>query len=107
MAKPANKETKTQGNRRSFFQRIRREVEPIVNHAIVVILLEATLLLIGLLALKLEEMFPNRHDDFYYIQTADVWICLALLSEFGLYTLVLVAIRLFKGLQEAVQSDDG
>jgi len=92
--------------KRGFWEKLKREIEPIINHAIVVLLLEATLWLIGLLAKGLEYLFPRQKEYFHYIETADIWICFVLLGEFGLYTLTLVGIRLQKSLKDALKGDD-
>jgi len=81
-----------------FWQEVWREAEPIVAHAIVVLLLETSLLLIGLLAWLLEHLFPKQEVYFSWIEKVDIWTALALLSMFGVYTLLRVGIRLVRGL---------
>jgi len=61
-------------------------------------LLEASLLLIGLLAWLLEHLFPKQEVYFSWIEKVDIWTALALLSMFGVYTLLRVGIRLVRGL---------
>ena len=82
----------------NFWQEVWRESEPIVAHAIVVLLLETSLLLIGLLAWLLEHLFPKQEMYFSWIEKVDIWTALALLSMFGVYTLLRVGIRLIRGL---------
>jgi hypothetical protein len=82
----------------NFWQEVWRESEPIVAHAIVVLLLETSLLLIGLLAWLLEHLFPKQEIYFSWIEKVDIWTALALLSMFGVYTLLRVGIRLVRGL---------
>jgi hypothetical protein len=82
----------------NFWQEVWREAEPIVAHAIVVLLLETSLLLIGLLAWLLEHLFPKQEIYFSWIEKVDIWTALALLSMFGVYTLLRVGIRLVRGL---------
>ena len=82
----------------NFWQEVWREAEPIVAHAIVVLLLETSLLLIGLLAWLLEHLFPQQEVYFSWIEKVDIWTALALLSMFGVYTLLRVGIRLVRGL---------
>ena len=82
----------------NFWQEVWREAEPIVAHAIVVLLLETSLLLIGLLAWLLEHLFPKQEVYFSWIEKVDIWTALALLSMFGVYTLLRVGIRLVRGL---------
>ena len=85
-------------NNRDFWQGVWREAEPIVAHAVVVLLLETSLLLIGLLTWLLERLFPKQEAYFSWIEKVDIWIALALLAMFGLYTLFRVGIRLVRGL---------
>jgi hypothetical protein len=82
----------------NFWQEVWQEAEPIVAHAIVVLLLETSLLLIGLLAWLLEHLFPKQEVYFSWIEKVDIWTALALLSMFGVYTLLRVGIRLVRGL---------
>ena len=82
----------------NFWQEVWREAEPIVAHAIVILLLETSLLLIGLLAWLLEHLFPKQEVYFSWIEKVDIWTALALLSMFGVYTLLRVGIRLIRGL---------
>jgi hypothetical protein len=67
----------------NFWQEVWQEAEPIVAHAIVVLLLETSLLLIGLLAWLLEHLFPKQEVYFSWIEKVDIWTALALLSMFG------------------------
>jgi hypothetical protein len=82
----------------NFWQEVWQEAEPIVAHAIGVLLLETSLLLIGLLAWLLEHLFPKQEVYFSWIEKVDIWTALALLSMFGVYTLLRVGIRLVRGL---------
>ncbi len=83
-----------------FWNKIWYEAEPIIAHAIIVLLLEISLLLIGLLLLGLQRLFPNQEGDFLWIKKIDIWVALALLSIFGIYTIIRVGIRLFRGIVE-------
>lgn len=93
----------TPGPNRGFRQRVWQEAEPIIVHAIIVLLLEVSLLLVGLLTLGLEHIFPNQGAYFSIIEKVDIWLALALLCMFGLYTLIRVGIRLGKGVIEEVR----
>ena len=87
---------------KSFGHRMWQETEPIVNHAIVVLLLDVSLLLLGLVTLALEYIFPKQEFYFSIIEKVDIWLALSLLCLFGLYTLIIVSVRLFRGvLKEA------
>jgi hypothetical protein len=46
----------------------------------------------------LERLFPKQEAYFSWIEKVDIWISLALLAMFGLYTLFRVGIRLVRGL---------
>jgi hypothetical protein len=96
---------KTPDQDRGFRQRVWQEAEPIIVHAIIVLLLEVSLLLVGLLTLGLEHIFPNQRAYFSVIEKVDIWLALALLCMFGLYTLILVGIRLGKGLIEEIRGE--
>jgi len=85
-------------NNHGFWKTLLNEVEPIIKHAAVVLLLEISLLLCGLIILLLEHLFPERKDLFQEMEAVDLWLVLALLCLFGVYTLIVVGIRLFRGL---------
>ena len=74
-----------------------------MNHAVVVLLLEVFLLILGFLTLALEYIFPRQEFYFSIIEKVDIWIALALLCLFGLYTLAIVSIRLFGGILREAQ----
>ena len=80
--------------------RIWREVEPIVNHAFTVLVLEISLLLIGLIGWILGWIFPDQKEYIAYIEKIDIWVALALLCLFGAYTITRVCIRLLRGIRE-------
>jgi hypothetical protein len=90
-------------NRGSFPARFWQEAEPLVIHIGVVLLLEISLLLIGLAALGLEKLFPNHRESFNLIEQIDIWLALALLCLFGLFTLIRIIIRLVFGIAEEVR----
>lgn len=92
--------------KKGFVSAVWRETGPIISHAAVVLLLEVSLLLIGLLTLGLERVFPKQEYYFSIIERIDIWISLALLCLFGAYTLIIVSIRLIKAvLREAREPD--
>lgn len=92
-------------NGQSFRRRIWREIEPIVNHAVAVLLLEISLLLLGLVTLALEHIFPKQEFYFSIIEKVDIWLALALLCLFGLYTLIIVSIRLFRAVRREAHTE--
>jgi hypothetical protein len=98
-------------NKTSFPERFWQEAEPLVIHIGVVLLLEVSLLLIGLAALGLEKLFPNHTESFTLIEQIDIWLALALLCLFGLFTLIRIIIRLVFGIADEVRrgagGDDG
>ena len=94
-------------NRPSFPERFWQEAEPLVIHIGVVLLLEISLLLIGLAALGLERLFPNHRESFNLIEQIDIWLALALLCLFGLFTLIRIVIRLVCGIAEEVRRGAG
>jgi branched-subunit amino acid transport protein AzlD len=78
---------------------IREEAGPIVRHAIVVLIIEGSLVLIGLGTKLLEYLFPEQKQYLQLIEILDVWLALALLSLFGIYTLLQVGMRLGRSLR--------
>lgn len=91
-------------NQDSFWQRIRRETEPIVTHVILVLVLEVSLIVIGLIALGLEPLFSHETFVLNWIKKVDIWGMLILLCLLTLYTVILVGIRLFRGVKEEYYS---
>jgi hypothetical protein len=77
-----------------------REIEPIVNHASTVLVLELSLLLIGLIAWILGRIFPDQKEWIAYIEKIDIWVALALLCLFSAYTIIRVVIRLLRGIRD-------
>ena len=75
-----------------FWKKVRREAKPIISHAIVVISLEFALLIIGILTLALEHIFPKHESYFSLIEKIDIYIALLLLCMFGIYTLLIVVL---------------
>jgi hypothetical protein len=87
-------------DRHQFWQKLWQEAEPLVVHIVIVLLLEISLVLIGVLALALEHIFPKQEYYFSIFEKVDIWLSLGLLCLFGLYTLIRIAIRLTKGVLE-------
>ena len=85
--------------RNPLYDKFWREAEPIAVHAFIVVLLETTLLLIGLLTRLLTLALPKQENHLALIEMIDCWIALALISMFGAYTLVQVGIRLARALE--------
>jgi hypothetical protein len=78
----------------SQWKKLWGEVGPLVNHALAVLILQVSLLLIGLVTRLLELLFPQQEDSIHFIGKIDVWTSLIALSLFASYTVILVAIRL-------------
>jgi hypothetical protein len=74
------------------------EVRPIASHVAVVLLLETSLLLIGLATRWLTIILPNQEEHLKSIMQIDAWTAMILLCEFATYTLLLVGIRLWRSL---------
>lgn len=87
----------TQNN---FRGRVRQEVETILIHGIVVLVLETTLLIIGGFVWILQTAFPKEEYNFSLIEKADIWTVFALFCLFAVYTVVRVCIRLVHGIQK-------
>lgn len=93
----------TEPNRR---HKLWKEVEPIVNHAVAVLILEGCLLVVGLLTRGLELLFPQQTDTLLIVEAVDTWTALAILCLFALYTLLQVSLRLFRALSREWQASD-
>jgi putative Mn2+ efflux pump MntP len=76
------------------------EIEPVVNHALTVLALEISLVLIGLIGLILGTILPDQKEYIDYLEIIDIWIALALLCMFGAYTIIRVLIRLLRGIRD-------
>ena len=87
-------------NDQGFWRKVWQEAEPIIAHAVIIILLETSLLIIGLLTLGLEGLFPEQEEYFSLLKKVDIWVALALLCMFGFYTVIRAGIRLIKGIAE-------
>jgi hypothetical protein len=85
---------------RSFWSRVANEIEPVLSHAIVALVLETVVLLLGLGALALRYISPGHLSFVELIETIDIGVAIILASMFGLYTLILVAIRLIRSVME-------
>lgn len=77
---------------------IRHEVEPIIVHGIAVLILEAFLILVGVGLLTLKRLFPDHASRFDFVEGVDISLVIALVCMFGVYTLVIIGIRLAKGI---------
>ena len=89
-------------NNHGFWQMIWQEAEPIIAHAAIVLVLESSFLIIGLITWCLERLFPTQETFFSRLEKADIWLALALLWMFGFYTFLRVGIRLVKGIWEEI-----
>ena len=90
--------TQTKNGRPPWKHAIWDEVEPVVRHVIAVVILEGAVLVIGLFTRLLEYLFPDHKQYIEVIAIVDIWLALALLSLFGVFTLLLVGLRLFRSL---------
>ena len=77
-------------------QKLWSEAEPIINHALIVILLELSLLVIGLLTHYMKMLMPEQVEVFSEVEKLDSWTSLVLLSLFASYTILLVFARLMR-----------
>lgn len=89
-----------------FWRKVWHEVQPIISHAVIILVLETSLLLIGLATLGLEHLFPKQEPYFSTLEKVDIWVALTLLCMFGVYTVILVGVRLFKGVRDEVRGTD-
>jgi hypothetical protein len=82
-----------------FWARLRVESEPIIMHAAIVLLLDVSLLLIGLLTLALGRVFPQHSHYLDIIGLVDLWTVLVVLAMFAAYMIIRVGIRLLRGIR--------
>ena len=85
-------------NGKSPLAKLWNEAEPIASHAFVVLILEASLLLIGAGTYLLKSLLPDQKEHLAQVELIDSWIALALLCMFGLYTILQVGLRLARAL---------
>lgn len=86
---------------KGFWARVWEDVEPISTHAIVVLILVFSLAVVGLVIIgigKLIDKVVTNHLSEYIsiIEVIDFWLIVACLVLFGLYTLSIISIRLYK-----------
>lgn len=75
------------------------EAAPILRHAGVVLILELSLLVFGVIAHGLVMLSPQHSSSYARIETVDILVAYIVLCMFGLYTIALVGIRLFSALR--------
>lgn len=85
--------------KKGFWEKLWEEVEPIATHSFCVLSLCLSLFLIAFILLVLEYIFPEKKEYLSYAKTIDIWVILVLLSLFGVYTIILVAGRLFRNIK--------
>jgi len=83
---------------------MRKELGPIAVHIVVVLTIEASLLIIGLLTRELDSLLPRQHSYWELVERLDAWTALSLLSLFGAYTILIIAVRLSKTLASEVEN---
>ena len=93
-------------NNQTFRKKLWHEIEQIVIHGLAVLILEACLLVIGLATLLLEHIFSDHKSFFILFEQIDIIFALTLLCLFGLYTLLRLTIRLWKGIKEEASEED-
>lgn len=86
---------------KDFWSKAWREVEPLMTHLVVVLALVVSLAVVGVTIIGLgkliDRLMPNHLGGYILlIEQIDFWLIIACLVEFGLYTLAIIGIRLFK-----------
>jgi H+/Cl- antiporter ClcA len=89
-----------------------REAEPITTHMFVVLILVFSLAIVGSVIIglgKLIDKLVTNHLGEYtsYIERIDFWLIVACLVLFGLYTLVIIAIRLYHEVAHEFRKEPG
>jgi hypothetical protein len=82
-----------------FRTKLWTEVEPIIIHGVIVLVALGFLILIGLLIQVMNVSFPDHRNIMINLETGDIFLTIALLSLYGLYTFVLVSRRLYRNIR--------
>jgi uncharacterized protein involved in cysteine biosynthesis len=88
---------------RHLKEQLSRELGPIAMHMLVVLLIESSLLVIGLATKWLEHVLPEQSDHLIWVERLDALTAFILLALFASYTITLVAIRLWVSLAKEVR----
>lgn len=87
----------------SRWKKLWGEVEPLVNHALAVLTLELSLLLIGYVTHLLEVLMPQQGEVLSFVEAIDAWTSLIILSLFAAYTVIMVSIRLSRSVLDEIR----
>ena len=87
-------------HRDNFWDVLWQELAPVIRHAVVVLTLEVTLVLIGAIAWILERLFPKHAEYLSWLETVDIWTALVLLCMFAVYTIIKVGAYLYQELKK-------
>jgi hypothetical protein len=85
---------------RPFFMRIWHEVEPLLTHAIVVIILEVVILALALITHGIEQLIPSHEDLFEKLTQLEAYTALIVATTFAFYACLKIALILMKSLWE-------
>lgn len=84
----------------SFFRRVFTNIEPIVEHAIAVVVLETSVLIVGLVALLLKRWLVDQERFVAILEQVDIVFAIIFLGLFGAHATFTVSIRSFKALKD-------
>ncbi len=82
-----------------FRAQLRHDTMPIAVHGVTILILEGFILLVGVGLLVLKKLFPDHMAQLAFLESADIWLAVLFVCMFGSYTLVIVLIRLLRGVR--------
>ncbi|HET6883664.1 MAG TPA: hypothetical protein VFI31_26155 [Pirellulales bacterium] len=85
---------------RTFFRRVFTNIEPIVEHAIAVVVLESSVLVVGLVALLLKRWLASQERFVDILEQVDIVFAIVFLCIFGAHATIGVSIRSFQSLRD-------
>ena len=81
-----------------FKEEIWHEIQPVLRHFAVAMILLVSFLIIGVVVEKIKTLLPTHDHDLYYIEMGDLWLATATFWMFGIYNISFLLIRLSKAL---------
>jgi len=78
------------------------KVSPIVEHAVVAIVLIGAFCVVGILLRALEKIFPAFMKMLEFLEQVDLWLVAAVFCLFAVHTLAIVALRIRASLLDEV-----
>jgi hypothetical protein len=86
-------------NEKSFWDELKEENRPIVNHSLCVFVNILSLVFLAVVLMGLEIIFPDKKDFISKVKIVDLWLVFGLLCLLGIKTLIIIAIKSWKHIQ--------